>query len=455
VIPIVTPAEMGAIDRAAPEPVDVLVERAGAALARSAVAMLGGGYGRRVVVVAGPGNNGADGRAAARRLRRRGARVVVVGPDEAAGRCWAGADLLVDAAFGTGFRGEYAAPRPGDVPVLACDIPSGVDGLTGVARGAVPAEATTTFAALKPGLVLADGATLAGRIEVVDIGLDCGAASAWLVERDDAAQLLPRRASGAHKWDRAVRVVAGSPGMTGAGHLVGAAANRAGAGMVVASAVGAPADAPVEAVVRELPRSGWAAEVLADLHRFDVLVMGPGVGRDDTTAAEVRELVARADVPVVLDADALVAVAGHPEVTGGRARPAVLTPHDGEYAALMGDRPGADRFDSVRAAARRYGCSVLLKGPTTIVAGPDGDAYATRSGDERLATAGTGDVLAGLVAALLDPDAPAVTAALAAFVHGAAARRGAPVGLVAGDLPPLVADELSELSLTDGTRRAR
>ena len=445
-IPIVTPLEMNAIDAAAPEPVEVLVERAGAALARAAVGMLGGGYGRRVVIVAGPGNNGADGRSAAQRLRRRGVRVLVVGPGEAAGRCWPDADLVVDAAFGTGFHGEYDPPRPGAVPVLACDIPSGVDGLTGAARGALAADTTVTFAALKPGLVLGDGAGLAGRIEVVDIGLDCGSASAWLVERDDAVRLLPRRATGAHKWDRAVRVVAGSAGMTGAGHLVCAAALRAGAGMVVSSAVGVRADAPVETVVRDLPRSGWAADVLADLDRFDVLVVGPGVGRDDATAAEVRRLVAEAGVPVVVDADALVAVAGHADITAGRAGPAVLTPHDGEHSALMGERPGADRLGAVREAARRYGCAVVLKGPTTLVAGPDGgDVYAVRSGDERLATAGTGDVLAGTIAALFDPGAPVVSPAVAAFVHGAAARRGPRIGLTAGDLPRLVAEELSEL----------
>ena len=171
-IPIVTPEEMAAIDAAAPEPVDVLIERAGSAVARMARQMLGGTYGRRVNVIAGKGNNGNDGRAAARILDAAGVRVRMFD----AANCPPGlpdADLVIDAAYGTGFRGEWRAPRVGAAPVLAVDIPSGVNGLTGEAsRGALPADRTVTFAALKPGLVLAAGRNLAGDVEVVDIGLD-------------------------------------------------------------------------------------------------------------------------------------------------------------------------------------------------------------------------------------------------------------------------------------------
>src|SRR5262245_51627851 len=191
-IPIVTPTEMAAIDAAAPEPVEVLIGRAGVAVARAAIEMLGGTYGRRVVVLAGKGNNGNDGRDAARRLRRRGVQVVEVDAHDAP-TALPIADLVIDAAFGTGFRGGWRAPET-SAPVLAVDIPSGVDGLTGaVSERVLPAERTVTFAALKPGLLLAPGIELTGEIEVVDIGLDTTTANAWLVTDGDVAGWLPRR----------------------------------------------------------------------------------------------------------------------------------------------------------------------------------------------------------------------------------------------------------------------
>src|SRR5688500_1116785 len=165
---------MSAVDAAAPEPVEVLIERAGAAVAHQALRLLGGGYGRRVVVLAGKGNNGADGRAAARRLRRRGVRVEEV---DAASRPaeLPRADLVIDAAYGAGFRGEYLAPDPGGVPVLAVDTPSGIGGLTGEEHGrALAAQRTITFAALKPGLLFEPGRSRAGRVVIADIGLDVG-----------------------------------------------------------------------------------------------------------------------------------------------------------------------------------------------------------------------------------------------------------------------------------------
>ena len=230
-LPIVTPEEMAAIDAAAPEAVEVLIGRAGAALAAEAVRMLGGTYGRRVVVVAGKGNNGADGREAAERLRRRGVRVNVIDAADAPASL-PPSDLVIDAAYGTGFRGAYDAPDPGGVPVLACDIPSGIDGLTGedVDGGAMRASRTVTFAALKPGLLFEPGRSSAGDIVVADIGLDVGGARAHVLEADDVAAWLPTRARDTHKWRTAVWVVGGSPGMTGAPVLAASAAARAGAG---------------------------------------------------------------------------------------------------------------------------------------------------------------------------------------------------------------------------------
>ncbi len=199
-------------------------------------------------------------------------------------------DLVIDAAYGTGFRGSWTGPDVGAAPVLAVDIPSGVDGLTGAATdGVLHAERTVTFAALKPGLLLAPGASYAGQVEVVDIGLDVSTARAHLVERADVAGWLPARQPDAHKWKASVRIVAGSAGMLGAAHLASSAAQRAGAGMVRLSSPGVDHDPliPTEVVGTSLPSSGWVSLVLDDLDRFGALVVGPGLGRADATAMAV------------------------------------------------------------------------------------------------------------------------------------------------------------------------
>ena len=451
---IVTPAEMRAIDAAAPEPVEVLIARAGAAVARAALDLLGGSYGRRVVVIAGKGNNGHDGREAARRLEQRGVRCRVFDaadppPDLPP------ADLVIDAAYGTGFAGTYRAPRPAHrgVPVLAVDIPSGVDGLTGTVAGEpLAADVTVTFAALKPGLLVGAGPALAGEVRVADIGLDVASARAHLV--DDAAlrAWLPVRPPDTHKWRAALRLIAGSPGMGGAARLAAGAALRSGAGYVALSAPGAVdrPTAPIESVVLPLPAQGWAAEVLDGLDRFAALAVGPGLGRSPTTAVEVARLVAGASRPTVVDGDALTVLGPNAgEIVGHRgdgAGPVVLTPHDGEYAALAGGPPGEDRFGAVRALAERSAATVLLKGSTTLIAGPDGHVLAVTAGDARLATAGTGDVLTGIVGALLAAglDGP-VAAAAAAHLHGRAGALALPYGLVASDLADLLPLVLSEI----------
>ncbi|HXQ75537.1 MAG TPA: NAD(P)H-hydrate dehydratase [Acidimicrobiales bacterium] len=456
--PVVTVAEMRAIDEEAHATVDadVLVDRAGTAVAASALRLLGGAYGRRVVVVAGKGSNGADGRVAAARLRRRGARVAVVeaagAPDRIAPD--GGVDLVVDAAYGTGFRGTYRAPSvPAGVPVLAVDIPSGVDGDTGEACGEpLRADVTVTFAALKPGLLQGDGPLLAGRVELVDIGLDTGRARLWVVEDADVARLLPVRARGAYKWQSAVAVVAGSPGMTGAAELCAHAAYRAGAGMV---RLGVPGADPAllsagEAVATGLPAGGWAAAALEMATRCRCLVVGPGLGRTGDTAAQVRTLVARAPVPVVVDADGLVALGTGTEIAeavgGGDGPRCVLTPHDGEFGRLAGGPPGVDRIAAARSLASASGAVVLLKGPTTVVARPDGTALLATAGSPRLATAGTGDVLSGAIGAFVARGLPLFEAAgLAAHVHGRAAALGPTEGLVAGDLADLLGRWLSDV----------
>ncbi|MBV8980684.1 MAG: NAD(P)H-hydrate dehydratase [Acidimicrobiia bacterium] len=453
-IAVVTPEEMKVVDETAPEPTDVLVHRAGGAVARAAIDMLGGVYGRRVVVVAGKGNNGADGRDAAARLARRGVRVQLIEAADAPARL-PESDLVIDAAYGTGFHGEYQAPDPGNTPVLAVDIPSGVNGLTGeAADGAVGADRTVTFAALKPGLLFGAGRDRSGIVEVVDIGLDVSGARASLVEGSDVAQWLPRRERNTHKWKTSVWVAAGSPGMTGAAEMCSRSALRAGAGLVRLGIPGLEAPpVAIEVVGRPLPRTGWDDNVLDELDRFHALIVGPGLGRSDEQAAAVRGLLARADTPAVLDADGLYAFESADaaaDVIGRRSHPTVLTPHEGEFAHLAGKEVGADRLDATRRLAASTGATVLLKGSTTTVADPDGRVLLNATGDSRLATAGTGDVLSGVIGAFLAQGLDGLRAAAAgAWVHGMAAHLGWERGLVAGDLLDLLPAVLSALDSGD------
>lgn len=457
---------MARIDAAASESIDELIGRAGAAVARTAIRMLGGTYGRRVVIVEGQGNNGRDGAAAAAVLRRRGVSVVeldATGGDVSAEPLMLPAcDLVIDAAYGTGFRGAYTAPTPSDptTPVLAVDIASGIDGRTGVASGRpVMAERTVTFAAMKPGVLLADGPRHSGTVETVDIGLDIASGGVGdpmlgLVTDDDVREWVPRRATSAHKWDHAVWVVGGAPGMSGAPHLAAMGAAHSGAGYVRGSTPGASQSSParsgtwpIETVGVELPSIGWDVPLLADLDRISAVVMGPGLGRAPSTVEAVQRVARTCRCPLVIDGDALWALDAPDAVGVGRT--VVMTPHDGEFTRLQGAPPGEDRVAAAQRLAARSHATVLLKGPTTIVADPNGRVAFVTSGDDRLATAGTGDVLSGVVGAFLSRGADGfAAAAAAAHVHGRAGRRGHRVGLVASDLPPLIADVLSDLVRT-------
>ena len=449
-----------------------LVDRAGGAVARRARRFLGGAYGRRVVVVCGKGNNGADGRVAAERLTGWGARVDLF--DLAAldrsrlGRGLARADLAIDAMYGTGFRGALdgdaafvAESLTGAVcPVLAVDIPSGVDGLTGAVSGpTVEATVTICLAGLKPGLVLQPGAALAGAVEVVDIGIDVGAPppSLWLTEETDVAAWLPRRDPESHKWSvGGLYVVGGSQGMTGAVMLAARAALRAGAGIVVAGLPGDGAGRASggEVITRPLAvtASGSldedaAKDVLDGLERFRALVVGPGLGQAGATVAAVRRLVAEAPVPLVLDADGLNALDGDVSLLASRPAATVVTPHAGEYARLAGEPVGQDRVGAARRLAERSGAVVLLKGSRTVVAEPGGQAAINTTGGPWLATAGTGDVLSGIVGALAARGLPAFPAAAAgAWIHGRAADLAGHEGLVAGDLIDALPTVLSGLA---------
>ena len=460
-IPVLTPDEMAGVDRSAPEPVEVLVERAGFAVARAARRLMGGTYGRRVAVVAGPGNNGADGRVAAEWLTRWGAAVAVIDAVPAANASSAAqatkvlpeADLVVDAAFGTGLSRAYTPPDPGRATVLAVDIPSGLSGTTGMPvgdGGAVAADATVTFAACKPGLLLGSGPELAGEVEVADVGLGSLAASvanAWLVTDEDVAAHLPLRPHDTHKWRSAVQVIAGSPGMPGAAVLVATSTMRAGAGYALVGVPGGPDGGglpPGEYVASGLPHKGWAAAAAASSERVQAIVVGPGLG---DARSEVADLIRLTSVAAVVDADGLTGLGTFEAVgrlTRARKAQVVLTPHEGEFKRLMGRAVSEDRVADAREAASLSGAIVLLKGSTTVVAAPDGRVLFAAAGSPRLATAGTGDVLSGMIGAFIARGLGSFeAAALAAHCHGRAASLGAAEGLVASDLPRLVSIWLS------------
>jgi ADP-dependent NAD(P)H-hydrate dehydratase / NAD(P)H-hydrate epimerase len=449
--PVLFAAEMAEVDAAALQDVsiDVLIERAGWAVARRAFEMLDGAYGSRILVVAGKGHNGDDGRVAAKLLTGRGAKVRIAAPGEFR-EVPTGTDLLIDAAFGTGFHGSYAAPLvPGGVPVLAVDIPSGLGADLGDANDeATRATSTVTFAALKPGLLLGAGPDHVGTCVVEPIGLVVPASRLNLVEDVDLDE-IPVRDRSSHKWKSAVFVLAGSPGMRGAPDLSVAGAFRAGAGMIRVATPGvSPGESrTTEAVAIGLERSGFAAVVLDEIARCRAFVAGPGLGSDAEVREALFEILEKATVPVVLDADALNMLGGRNDaaaVLKRRGGPTILTPHDGEFARLSGGPPGADRIGEVRALAAEFGATVLLKGATTVIADEGGAALLVTSGTPRLATAGSGDVLSGIIGAMLARGlSPLRAAGIGAHLHGRAARTGLADGLLAGDLPLLVAGVLS------------
>jgi NAD(P)H-hydrate epimerase len=340
-----------------------------------------------------------------------------------------------------------------EIPVLAVDIPSGVDGATGEARGpAVRARETVTFAALKPGVLFEPGRGHAGRVDVVDIGIDVdsGSGPVQLHVLELADLTLPRRRPDGHKWSTGVFVIGGSPGLTGAPLLAGHAAARSGGGMVVCGVPGVEAANRLggsELVIRALPASpagdldaDAADAVLESVGRFRVLAIGPGLGRDPGTERAVRRIVAECPIPIVVDADALNALAGEPDALHARLAsgfpPAILTPHGGEYERLAGAPVGPDRVAAARDLAARLDAIVLLKGPGTVIADPDGRAVVNRTDGPTLAAAGTGDVLTGVISGLVAAGAsPFDAAATGAHVHGLAAiEAGTGDELVATDL---------------------
>lgn len=449
--PIMTVAQMAAVDAAAID-LDALIERAGHRVAAEARSLMVGTYGRRIVVAAGRGNNGADGRVAAEHLRRGGAHVDVCGADDLAGQRQP--DLLIDAVVGAGLSRPFTAPPlpwPRRPLVVAVDVPSGLDGDTGrVSSRSWTADRTVTFGTLKPGHVLADGPVTCGEIVVVDIGLDLSVVDPmmWMLRPGAAAGWLRRRHRDDHKWTGAVRLIAGSRDMQGAASLSASAALGAGAGMVVVSSADGSAleSLPVEAITAS-PTDPLAGLDVAD--RYGSVVIGPGCGPLD--GAEVSNAVARRERGVVVvDADALTAIAPYASTVARSAATVVLTPHDGELARLeVGDEP-ADRLARVRSVASRFGSFVVSKGPTVLVASPTGRVVVVDHGDERLATAGTGDVLSGVLAALVVPDGEdlevAHRVAAAVVVHAEAGRVAGTVGITASQIAAALPEAIARLS---------
>jgi hydroxyethylthiazole kinase-like uncharacterized protein yjeF len=478
VIELLTPLQMAEADRltiAAGTPGHVLMERAGIAVA-DAVARTAA-HGSRVTVLCGPGNNGGDGYVAARVLRRRGFRVTVAadtppraGSDaERAAKQWGGAAgplgdwrkddprTLVDALYGTGLVRDVdgltaaviAAMNVSGCRIVAVDAPSGVDGGTGAVRGvAVQAQETITFFRRKPGHLLLPGRLRCGAVRVADIGI-AGETAAVVGARAFAnepalwlAHLPLPRVEG-HKYTRGHAVVAsGGMASTGAARLAARGALRAGAGLVtVASPPEALAVNAAHLTAIMLIRMDGApglGAILAD-HRRNAVCLGPGLGVGGETRALVAEALA-SGAAVVLDADALTSFADCPEqlFTGIRLwpeRPVVLTPHAGELARLFGPADDGSKLDRARRAAELSGAVVVLKGADTVVAAPDGRASIAANAPPWLATAGSGDVLAGIATGLLAQRMLAFDAASAAvWMHGEAGN-AAGIGLIAEDLP--------------------
>lgn len=488
-----------ALSAAAGTPGFELMRAAGTRIAEAARDMFAQQGPQPIIVVCGPGNNGGDGFIAAQWLAGQGRSVLVVLLGERAAlqgdAALAAAEYsgdvrpyetgmfaegcgIVDALFGSGLSrdidGEAAALieaiNASKLPVLSIDVPSGVDGDSGEVRGcAVRATKTITFFRLRPGHCLLPGRDLCGELEYADIGIDPVVLSAIHLQTFINRPLLwadryPVPALDGHKYQRGhALVVSGGPYATGAARLAARAALRIGAGLV--SVVSSPEAASINAaqltaimlkVYATLPDF---AALIAD-PRLNAVLIGPGAGIGEETRARVLMLLAT-DRDVVLDADALTSFEHQPQelfdAVQRRPGQTLLTPHDGEFARLFRDSPAASRLVRARHAAVASGAVVLLKGADTVVADPGGQAAINVSGSRWLASAGTGDVLAGMAAGLLAQRMPAFKAACAAVcLHGLAARRIGP-GLIAEDiperLPAVVADLLRDLGLEDGDRR--
>lgn len=412
-IPLVSVEVMRESDRRAVQRhgVDALVRAAGVSVASQAHQMLGSLYGCRVAVLVGPGLNGADGRVAASVLRARGCRVDVITVAQQP-RQLPHYELVIDAAFGLGCRRDYDAPRlAAGTRVLAVDLPSGVDADSGRVLGhPLNADVTLALGALKFAHVDGAAAALMGELRFADLGIVC-ATEHGLMSDDDLLHFV-RGDVNDHKWSHAVSVLAGSPLMPGAAVLVCRGALSAGASMVRLDSVAKSSKSGRSAF--PVPEVVHVRGALID-PRSRSVVAGPGLGPD--SSAWLRERLSTNVAPTVLDADALV-----PEVIDLAHRaPRVLTPHAGEFKRLTGEAPTVQRIAAVRSLSAQTGSVVLLKGPVTVISSPEGHLRVVTAGTNALASAGSGDVLAGMIAAAMARDHDALEAsALCAQLHARA-----------------------------------
>jgi len=506
-----TPSEMAALEGQALQvhgiAIASLMDRAGACAADVARRLLRTRGGRRVVVLAGKGHNGGDGLVAARdlagdavvtvllvvppeslrgdpaahlaTLRQRRVRVEVASAldDAVLSGLLRESDLLIDAIFGTGFRGPAAgeparvieAANRSGVPILAVDVPSGIDAATGGAQGpCVHAVATVTMGLVKRGLVQYPAAAHAGTVYVADIGLpqtlvDAAPIPTSLATGPWVNRTLPVRPADGQKGQFGrIALVAGARGFVGAAILAARGAIRAGAGLVTvglpASLAAVPAGSLPEAMTRALPETPEGTvsaraldEILEWISASSVLAIGPGLTTHPEVASLVRGLLPRIDRPLVADADALNVLAGEPDRLREVRAPVVITPHPGEMARLLSCEIAEvqrDRVETARAAAQRCGVVVVLKGARTVVASPDGRALVVPVGNAAMATGGMGDVLTGAAAALLGAGMPAFDAAgCAVYLHGRAGdlAAAAELGLLAHEVADAIPRALARV----------
>jgi hydroxyethylthiazole kinase-like uncharacterized protein yjeF len=478
---ILSSDQMREADRLAIEsgtPGFTLMENAGKAAANVILKRFKRG---QALILCGPGNNGGDGFVIATRLKRAGWKVRVAcmvhladlqGDAAQAAAQWKGSvekfdaleihpkDIVIDAVFGTGFDRHLQEPvaslfqtvLAGKNTVVAIDIPSGVNGTSGkVDENTLPADITITFCRKKTGHILEPGKSAAGEIVVCDIGI-----KSYIVEQTNAivfenhpdiwSRVFPMREADKHKYDFGHAVIFGAQSMTGATRLASESCARVGAGLTTVLAEGESSfiyrmTLPPHIIVEDREENIYRN--LEDERRNAVLI-GPGAGKDHAKLREIVTTVCELKRKTVLDADALNALAAEPKSMSLLHSSCVLTPHEGEFKKLFPDITGT-KLEKAKEAARRARCVIVLKGSDTIIAAPDGRAAINTNGTPNLATAGTGDVLAGMIAGLLAQGMPEFEGACAAvWIHGECARRVGP-GLVASDIQPKIAQIIRDL----------
>lgn len=503
---LVTAKEMKALDVQAQNdyamPGILLMDNAAQAVAEAVHEALTALEGERVVIFCGGGNNGGDGLGAARWLQSYGVsvRAFVVGAaldavrgdaalelamfTKAGGRVEAlsteddwvlaelaasKADVLVDALLGTGFHGELEGDvlracellNKSEKYILAVDVPTGVNADNGaVSENAVRADHTVTMALVKTGLLLYPGREYCGDIELADISMPVKLVEEYQSDKyrltdEIVRELLPLRKANAHKGDAGrVVICAGSPGYTGAAALASDAAVKAGAGLVSLYTPLSSRDVlaikltevMVHGLLERMPGilgGGAASDVASSAEAADVLAIGPGLGTSESTQEAVRTILQKITTPVVIDADALTALAGHTEILAAMQAQKVLTPHPGEMARLTGLEIAeieADRINIAKKYAEEWQAIVVLKGAPTVIGCPNGTVYVNSTGNSSLATGGSGDVLTGIIAGLAAQEISLQEAAICGvYLHGLAAElTGIDIGLAAGELAALL-----------------